>query len=146
MTNNLRAVVDTNVLVSGLFGIKDAPSAHILQAIRNQRLILLSSLQILKEVGEVISRERILARTKMSVGERKEFMDMLVERCEITEGKQLLQVVIRDIKDNKFLACGVEAEADYIITGDRDLLVLKKFEGIKIVTPREFLKILNKNA
>lgn len=146
MTNNLRAVVGTNVLVSGLFGIKDAPSSHILQAIRNQRLILLSSLQILKEVGEVISRERILARTKMSVGERKEFMDMLVERCEITEGKQLLQVVIRDIKDNKFLACGVEAEADYIITGDRDLLVLKKFEGIKIVTPREFLKILNKNA
>lgn len=142
MIKNLRVVVDTNVLVSGLFGIKDAPSAYVLKAIRNQKIILLSSPQILEEIGKVISRERIIARTKMSVGERRKFMDMLIDRCEVAGGKQQLIGVSRDIKDNKFLACAVETKADCIISGDRDLLVLKEFEGIKIVTPRQFLKIL----
>ncbi len=79
----------------------------------------------------------------MSKDERADFLDKLIERSDVTAGKQLLQLVGRDVKDDKFLACGFEAKADYIITGDNDLLVLKKYEGIKIVTPREFLKILN---
>jgi putative PIN family toxin of toxin-antitoxin system len=140
--NNLRVVVDTNVLVNGLFGFKDSPSSQMLHAIRIQKVILITSPVILEEIGEVISRERIVRLTKMNIEERKEFMDMLLERCEITEGKQLLQEGSRDIKDNKFLECGTEGQADYIITGDDDLLVLKEFENVIIITPREFLKKL----
>ena len=145
MKNDLRVVVDTNVLISGLFGIKDSPSSQILKAIRSQKIILVTSPVILEEVGEVINREKIVKLTKMAPGERVEFIDKLIERSEVTAGKQLLQEVGRDIKDDKFLACAVETKADYIITGDQDLLVLKAYEGIKIMTPREFLKILNKN-
>lgn len=139
MTNDIRAVVDTNVLVSGLFGIKGSPSSQILLAIRTQKIILVTSPVIVEEIEEVINRGRIVRFTKMSKDERADFMDKLIERSDVTAGKQLVQLVGRDIKDDKFLACAVEAKADYIITGDKDLLVLKEHEGIKIVTPREFL-------
>ncbi len=142
MKNDLRAVVDTNVLISGLFGIKDSPSSQILKAIRTQTIILVTSPLILEEVGDVVNRERIIKLTKMSESERVDFMDKLIERSDVTSGKQLATQVCRDIKDDKFLACAVEANADYLITGDEDLLVLKSFEGIKIVTPRKFLKVL----
>lgn len=139
--NDLRVVVDTNVLISGLFGIKDSPSSQILLGIRTQKIILVTSPAILEEIGDIINRERIVKLTKMSTNERVDFMDKLIERSDVTTGKQLSQIVGRDIKDDKFLACAVEAKADYIITGDRDLLVLEEYEGIKIVTPREFLEV-----
>ena len=80
----------------------------------------------------------------MNVDERKEFMDLFIERCEIIEGQQLQQTGSRDIKDNKFLACGIEAQVEYIVTGDDDLLVLKNYEGITIIKPREFLEMIPK--
>lgn len=142
MNNPLRVVVDTNVLISGLFGIKASPSAQILNAIRIQKIIIVTSPVILEEIGEVISRERVVKRIKMTSAERSDFMNKLIERSEVTAGKQLLQLISRDIKDDKFLACAIEAKADYVVTGDEDLLDLKEYEGIKIVTPRQFLKVL----
>lgn len=142
MKNDLRVVVDTNVLISGLFGIKDSPSSQILKAIRSQKIILVTSPVILEEVSDVINREKVVRLTKMSPGERTDFIDKLIERSDVTPGKQLAAQVGRDIKDDKFLACAFEANANYIVTGDEDLLVQKEFKGIKIVTPREFLKPL----
>jgi putative PIN family toxin of toxin-antitoxin system len=57
---------------------------------------------------------------------------------------ELIEVTVaitdcRDVKDNKLLELGVSASADYIISGDEDLLVLNPFRGIPILTPREFL-------
>ncbi len=145
MKNDFRVVLDTNVLISGLFGIKNSPSSQILEAYRNQEIILVSSPAILEEVGEVINRERIVNLIKMDVNERADFMDKLIERSDVVSGKQLLEEVSRDIKDDKLLACAVEAKADYIITGDEDLLVLKNYQGIKIISPREFLAVLTKS-
>lgn len=142
MINDTRVVVDTNVLVSGLLGIKNSPSAQILNAFRNQKIILVTSPAILKEVVDVINRDRIVKRTKMSQKERIDFIDKLIERCDVTQGRKLQEVVSRDIEDDKFLSCAIEAQAGYIITGDDDLLELKVYEGIKIVTPREFLKFI----
>lgn len=140
MINDIRVVVDTNVLVSGLFSIKNSPSSQILSAIRNQKIILVISPAILEELVEVINRSRIVKLTKMSQKERVEFIDKLVERCDVTPGIKLQEAVSRDIKDDKFLACGFEAQADYIITGDEDLLELREYKGIRIVTPREFIE------
>lgn len=145
MKDALRIVVDTNVLISGLFGMKDSPSSQILQAYLNQKIILIISPAIVEEVAEVINRERVVKLTKMDVRERADFLDKLIERSDVVLAKQLLEGVSRDIKDDKFLACAVDAKAEYIVTGDGDLLVLKKYEGIKIVTPREFLGIFAKS-
>lgn len=145
MISDLRVVVDTNVLISGLFGIKNSPSAQILNDFRSQKIIFAISPAILKEVVDVINRDRIIKRTKMSQKERVDFIDKLIERCDVTPGRKLQEVISRDITDDKFISCAVEAQADYIITGDNDLLELKEYEGIKIVAPREFLGILGKN-
>lgn len=144
MTKDLRVVVDTNVLVSGLFGIKNSPSFQILKAIRTQKIILVISSIIIEELEEVIGRQRIINLTKMTGDEQKYFINELIERSDVATEKQLSQIVSRDIKDDKFLACAYEAKADYIITGDEDLLILKEYEGIKIVKPREFINLLEK--
>lgn len=144
MINDLRVVVDTNVLISGLFGIKDSPSSKILKAIRTQKIIMVTSPVILEEVNDVVNRERVVKLTKMNPAERMDFMGKLIERSDVTPGRKLQEIISRDAKDDKFLSCAVEARADYIVTGDEDLLDLRHYEGIKIVTPREFLEILNK--
>jgi putative PIN family toxin of toxin-antitoxin system len=141
MTNVLRVVVDTNVLVSGLFGFHNAPSALILNAIRNQKLILVTSPAIIEEVNDVLNRERIAKLFKLTETERKEIIDGLVARSDVTVGKQLTQAVSRDQKDDKFLACAIEGKADYLITGDPDLLDLGAYEGLPIVSPREFVEL-----
>jgi|tagenome__1003787_1003787.scaffolds.fasta_scaffold18332327_1 putative PIN family toxin of toxin-antitoxin system len=142
MPNDLRVVVDTNVLVSGLFGIENAPPLKILTAIRKQRIILVTSAVIMEEVSTVINREKISKKIHLNEEERKVFIDELIARSDVTVGKQLERNFGRDIKDDKFLACGIEGEVDYIITGDRDLLVLTGYEGIKIVSPRDFVDLV----
>lgn len=142
MINDIRVVVDTNVLISGLFGIKNSPSTSVLKAIRSQQIILVTSPVILEEVAEVINREKVIKRTKMSPKDRTDFIAKLIERSDVTAGVQFSQPVSRDIKDDKFLACAVEAKVDYIVTGDDDLLDLKEYDEIKIVTPRELMVIL----
>ena len=52
--------------------------------------------------------------------------------------------VVRDKKDNKIIECAFDSQANFIVTGDPDLLVLKEFHGIKIVTAKEFLKEIGK--
>ncbi len=96
MTKTLRVVVDTNVLVSGLFGIHNAPSATILNAIRNQKLILVTSPAIVEEVHDVLNRERITKLFKLTETERKEIIDGLIARSDVTAGKQLAHNVSRD--------------------------------------------------
>lgn len=137
--NDFRVVVDTNVLISGLFGIKNSPSAHVLQAIRKQKVILVTSPLILEEISNVFNRERIAKLIKMTKSERTKFLDMLIERADVTAGRRLPQAIGRDEKDDKFLACAIEGKVNYLITGDKDLLDLGEFEGIKIITPRKFM-------
>ena len=142
MTNVPRVVVDTNVLISGLFGITDSPSSKILQAIRNKNLILVTSPTILEEIKDVLSRKRITKLTKMKQNEQADFVEELIERSDVTVGKQLSSIVGRDARDDKFLACAVEGNAEYIISGDKDLLTLKEFKGITIISPREFVNLI----
>lgn len=139
MRKDLRVVIDTNVLVSGLFGIKNSPSSQILQAIRSQKIILVTSLLILDEIADVIGRPRIIRYTKMSQNEQKQFIDELILRSEVIKGLSLPQPVSRDVKDDKFLSCAYESKVDYLVTGDEDLLVLKVYQDIKIINPRDFL-------
>ena len=140
MTKDLRVVVDTNVVISGLLALKNSPSSKILAAIRHQTMILVTSPQIIEEIEEVLYRPRIVALTKITKEERKAFIDGLIARSDVTAGKQLATSVSRDSKDEKILACGREGKAEYIITGDQNLLEIATYEGIPIVTPREFIE------
>jgi predicted nucleic acid-binding protein len=54
--------------------------------------------------------------------------------------------VTRDPKDDAVVACAVEGKADYVVSGDQDLLALGEYEGIQVVTPRRFMEIVESHS
>lgn len=145
MKKKPRVVLDTNVLISASFRKQPSIPDDIDKALKAQQFTLISSVPIIKEIQDVMNRDYVVALTKATPDERKQYIADLIDISVITSGKQLSHSAGRDIKDDKFLACGIEGQADYIVTGDKDLLVLKEFEGVKIITPLEFLKKLTQS-
>lgn len=142
MEKKLKAVIDTNVLVSATFRKLSPIPNHIYKLLKKQQFFLVTSPQILEEVDDVINRDYIIKRTYTTKEDRKHYIEILIDISIITSGTTPLQTIARDLKDDKFLICAYEAKADYIVTGDRDLLDLGEYEGIKIITPRKFVEEL----
>ena len=97
---------------------------------------ILISVSVLLELAEVLSRKKL--NKYLLEEERMRFLVALLKETELIE----VTVAItdcRNVKDNKFLELAATGRADYIISGDQDLLVLNPFRGIPILTPREFL-------
>src|SRR5687767_13303535 len=132
-------VVDTNVLIRATFQKRSALSLRIYQAIQEQVCLLATSPAILAEIREVISRDYIIALTHTTPAQRADYMNELSEISIRTSGQATITQESRDRKDNKFLVCASEAQADYLITSDEDLLDLKASEGTRIISPQEFV-------
>jgi len=74
-----------------------------------------------------------------------QIVEFLTEFCTVREYETLNRNVCRDRDDDHILALGKSNGVEYIITGDTDLLILKEFESIKIVSPREFWEVAKEN-
>ncbi len=72
----------------------------------------------------------------------REEAGLLLSQAEVVAGELQLPGVTRDPKDDAIVACAREAGADYIVSGDRDLLDLGEYKGTRVVTPREFVEML----
>jgi putative PIN family toxin of toxin-antitoxin system len=133
----VRAVVDTNVLLSGLIW-HGAPHA-LLEQIRAGVVTLVSSPALIAELAEVIDREKfrtVLARSNTVPARMLAEVRLLAE---ILVPPPLLHAVSRDPDDDAVLALAAAAQPDLIITGDRDLLALGTYVGLPIVTPAQAL-------
>ncbi|GBO53861.1 hypothetical protein APA_1809 [Pseudanabaena sp. lw0831] len=97
--------------------------------------ILVSSATV-RELEEILSRKKF--EKYFSMEERIKFVAKFFADAEIIEIRETISVC-RDRKDDKFLEVAVNGKADYLITGDRDLLVLHPFRDIQILTPADFL-------
>ncbi len=135
-------VVDTNVLIRATFQKPSSLSLRIHQAIRQQACLLAISPAILAEIREVISRDYIVALTHTTSEQRRDYLNELSEISMLTRGQAPLTQKSRDRKDNKFLVCASEAQVDYLITSDEDLLDLKTHEETQIIPPQEFVALL----
>lgn len=129
----MKICLDTNVLISGIFW-KGIPG-QILEAWIDGRFDLLISIPILDEYERIL--QRVDDRLHSFVKER--WIQLIVERSTMISISHSLQWS-RDIKDDKFLDCAVAGMVDYLVTGDKDLLVLKEQVPVEIVTPAIFLK------
>jgi len=129
-------VVDTNVIISAL--LKSKNCSQILEALKQNKIGLVLSEKLLEEIWEVIGNLKF----EFTEGEKQELKELLKEKSKLVEPKEAISIC-RDIKDNIILECAVSGKVDFIITGDKDLLVLKSFRKIPIVSPRQFLKILS---
>ncbi len=134
---SVRAVIDTNTLVSGLFWTGKPHT--LIEQIRAGALTLVSSPALLAELAEVATRPKfkdILARSNTN----PELMLTQVRLlAEIVDPPQLPEPVSRDPDDDAVLALAAAARPDLIITGDKDLLVLGAHAGIPIVSAAEAL-------
>ncbi len=127
----MRIVVDTNVLISGVF-FGGFPK-KILSAIVENRLTACATIEIINEYEEIVSEmiERKQGRINRNI------LAPLIKAMEIIEPATHVELC-RDPDDDKFLGCAKDARALYIVSGDKDLLVLEHFENIQIITAKEF--------
>jgi putative PIN family toxin of toxin-antitoxin system len=128
----VRAVIDTNVLLSGLLW-HGAP--HVLLAhVRTATLGLVSSPALLAELEVVISRAKFDAILTRSNTSRERALTEVRQLAEVIEPPPLAVPVCRDPDDDAVLALALAAQVDLIVSGDDDLLALTHYQGIPIVT------------
>lgn len=132
-----RVVIDSNVLVSIL---KGSPRLSLIyNAFKDGRFKLVISAGILKELSAVLYRPSL----QIDSDDIKELF-LLIKINALRFRPRIRLNACRDAKDDFILELAVEAKAHCIVTGDKDLLELSPFRGIPIITPKEFLKRLNK--
>jgi putative PIN family toxin of toxin-antitoxin system len=137
----IRAVLDTNTFVSAVINVQLSVSQEIYQNFIDKHFLLIVSPPLLAEVDEVLHRKRVMKFHKRSPEKLQEIMNQLTSLSYIVPGNTKVDIV-RDPDDNKILSAGVEGQANYIVTRDEDLLDLKKYQRIKIITPEDFMGIL----
>ena len=138
--------MDTNVLVSGLVFAGGAPRL-VLDAWLEDQFILVTSLYLVEELAHVLSYPRIAQRLRLSDSKLAVILEALLSKAEVTPGQLQLPGITRDPKDDPVVACASEGQASFIVSGDRDLLELAEYEGIRVVTPRQFVeKVLSASS
>ena len=132
----IRAVLDSNVFISAIhFG---GPPAKILKQSLEGKAKLFISREIIAEIVGVLRKKFTYEKEAL-----EEIEDLLQQTCVLVEPSLVVKAIKGKPADNRILECALEAKADFIVSGDKKhLLPLKKFKGIKIVTPKKFLEIL----
>jgi putative PIN family toxin of toxin-antitoxin system len=130
-----RIVVDTNVFVSALIILGSVPSQAVDKMLDSG--IILFSEATMSELAEVLSRPKF--SRYVSVETRTSFLGQLASVAELVPVIRLVREC-RDPRDDKFLEVALNGRADVIITGDVDLLGMHPWRGIRIMSPRDFLK------
>jgi uncharacterized protein len=136
----LRATVDANILVSGFAYQRGKPFQLLKRALEGEVCLTVSQ-PIINEALDVLSRKfgypaEDIAETRALISQAARIVAPVVE----------LDVIKEDPDDNRVLECAVSAGADYIVTGDQNLLRLGRYDAIRILTVADFLEIETKHA
>ncbi len=137
----IRAVLDVNVLISALISPSGAP-AQILDAWRAETFVVVISEPILAEFQRVVAQPQLRNRYGLTPSRVERLLRGLRQFALMTPGELEIHGVAPDPDDDKVLACAVEGGADYLVTGDKDLLELHEHEGVQILSPAEFTRFL----
>ena len=133
-----RVVLDTNVVISAGLSREGIP-AKIFKLLMNGSIDNFTTKEIIDEI------KTVFARSKFKNADRKylRFIALNFEKASIIlNPEDRLQIVHEDPSDDKFFEVSLAGNVEFIISGDAHLLRLKEFNGIKILTPREFLEIM----
>jgi putative PIN family toxin of toxin-antitoxin system len=128
-----KIVIDTNTLISAI-GWNGKPRELFRQLI-DKKFELQISIKQIAEIKRVLNYSRL----KFTEQQKSKFLEILFHTVNVIHTQTQLNITA-DKDDNMILECAVESKAEYIITGDDDLLRIKEFKGIKIVTTDKFLK------
>jgi putative PIN family toxin of toxin-antitoxin system len=126
------AVFDTNVFIAAI--ITEGICSKLLHRARSREFSLVSCPFIITEIRRILSKKFRLSHDETALA-----MEPISEAIEhVIKHNMKITDVCRDADDDNILACALAAKADYIVTGDSDLIEIKNFGGVKIVTPRDF--------
>lgn len=133
----MRVVADTNVIVSGL--LWHGPSRQFLNAARQGTVELFTSGALLAELEEVLQREKFIKRLTAAQVQPRDLVPGYAALATVVQPAHIAPVVLRDSDDNEVIACAVAAAAVNIVSGDHDLLALKRHQEIEIVRVAGFI-------
>ncbi len=136
----VRVVFDTNVLISAILG-SQSPARFLLDEVRFKH-ILLHSIDTLSELKTKLQSPKFDAYVSSS--QRDTFFSFIVTSSKIVRIKTRF-TLCRDPKDDKFLEVAYNGKANYIVTGDKDLLALHPFGDIRIIQINEMIEHLQEN-
>ena len=128
--------MDTNALVSRLLLPDSIPGQAVRKAVEEGDILMSES--TLFELADVLGREKF--KPYVSIQDREEFLRMLGRIVEMVTILHAVHDCRHDVRDNQILEVAVNGQAQVIVTGDEDLLVLNPFRGISILRPADYLK------
>jgi hypothetical protein len=138
----VRAVLDANVVVSA-FLRPEGPSGRILRHfVEKKTYELILSEEILAEIRRSLQYPRVRKYLKLTAEETEVRLASLGVLGDIVPGELKVRAVPDDLDDDKYVAAALEGRADFIVSGDHHLRDLKEHQGIRIVSPREFMEVL----
>lgn len=131
----LRVLLDTNILISA-FQFGGTP-LYVFEYVLSKRVIGITSDELIVELLGVFRRKFQLDDDTIKLAEKK------IRRSFRTVTPTISLDVLDDVDDNRVLEAAITGRCDYIVTGDTDLLRLKYYKDIAIMTPAEFLKVFD---
>ena len=137
----LRAVLDANVYVSAIVRPEGPPGRIIDRFLRGAVFEVVLSPSVVEEVLRALAYPKVRRFIRGDVEPELWFEDIVV-LADLVASEGTPPGVCEDPDDDKYIAAALEGRAAFIVTGDRKLLALKEHEGIRIVTPRQFLDLL----
>jgi putative PIN family toxin of toxin-antitoxin system len=135
--NGPKIVFDTNVLVSAWFW--EGNESRLMESVEEDLIHGYSSKQLIEELCRTLRYPKF----NLSQDEVESIRSYYLLLFEIVNPKQTIDIILEDPSDNMVLECALEAEADYIVSGDHHILKLGEFKDIKIVTSAVLLEILS---
>lgn len=139
----IRVVIDTNIIISYTMSRGSTLTRLMDYWFLSEAFVYVTSPTLIAELENVLHRPRLQRHFKIDV---QSLLSTIKAEAVQTPGTLTIPRVCRDPNDDMFLACAIEGQADYIVTGDKDLLVLKEYQGIQIVAVESFVSILNITA
>ena len=137
----IRAVLDANVYVSAAVRPAGPPGQIIERFLRGDVFEIVMSQAIVEEVLRALNYPRVRKYTRPGLDPELWFEDIVV-LSHLVAGKHELAGASKDPDDDKYIAAAIEGRARFLVAGDSDLLDLKEYDGIRMVSPRVFLDLL----
>lgn len=136
----MRLVLDTNVIVSAFMAL--GVPYQLLQTAAINHIVICTSAELLEELKVVLGRKKILLQLLRAQRNTDEVMRKYTSISSVVHAPPPYPRIARDPKDDMVLACAIAAKATAIVTGDNDLLVIKQYQGMQILRPRQALQKL----
>jgi uncharacterized protein len=140
MGEKLRVVLDTNVWIS--IALDRALAKEFPPLIQEGKIEVCLSRALVRELARVLGYPRIAITLEKAGVSPVVALSRVVRSVTMVRTWRTVREIEEDTADNRVLECALYAKADFIVSGDKHLLLLGQFKGIKILSPREFLQMI----